>query len=229
MAKIKIVDIIYPNLLSSFHLKMIAIIAMIIDHTGSVLFPDDFSFRIVGRISFILFAFLISEGVIYSHNLYKYAKRLLLWAFLSEIPYDIAIHGKVFEWQHQNIFFTLFLGVAGLSLFKMYSSSKALKYIALIIPLVSAFFLKVDYSYYGILVIYLFYFFKKNKLLQFISITSTSVFYAISAFPLQLFAFLGFLPIYFYSGNLGLKMGKQLYSFYAIHLIILFLIKTAFG
>lgn len=223
----KIAAIIYPNLLSSFHLKIIAIITMIIDHTGGVLFPDDFSFRIVGRISFILFAFLISEGVIYSHNLYKYAKRLLIWAFLSEIPYDIAVHGKVFEWQYQNIFFTLFLGVAGLSLFIQHST--VWKYFFLIIPLVCAFLFRVDYSAYGILVIYLFYFFKNNRLLQFVSIQTSSFVFAISAFPLQLFAFLGFLPIYCYSGKLGVKMGKQFYSFYAVHLIVLFLIKTALG
>ena len=52
--------------INSFTLKMIAIITMVIDHVGAVLFPMNMIFRYIGRISFPLFVFLLVEGSIYT-------------------------------------------------------------------------------------------------------------------------------------------------------------------
>ncbi|MEG2295239.1 MAG: TraX family protein, partial [Oscillospiraceae bacterium] len=54
--------------MTSFHLKLIAIITMFIDHIGAVLFPYHGSFRLIGRISFVLFAFLLVQGFIHTSN-----------------------------------------------------------------------------------------------------------------------------------------------------------------
>lgn len=67
-------------------LKLLALISMLIDHMGIVFFYDVISFRIIGRISFPIYAFLISDGCKYSKNIYNYAIKLFLLAIISEIP-----------------------------------------------------------------------------------------------------------------------------------------------
>src|SRR5690606_27382742 len=104
--------------LNSYQLKMIALTTMIIDHTGIVFFPDDMHLRIIGRIAFILYAFMLAEGAHYTRNIDKYIIRLFIWAIISEIPFDLAIHSKIFDWSKQNIFFLLFLAVLSLKYYK---------------------------------------------------------------------------------------------------------------
>ena len=59
-------------MLSSFVLKIIAIISMLCDHAGYIIF-DNFSFmNYIGRLSFPVFAYLITEGYLHTSNLKKY-------------------------------------------------------------------------------------------------------------------------------------------------------------
>ena len=97
--------------INSFQLKWIAVITMIIDHTGAVLFPDDMVFRYIGRIAFPIFCFLLVEGFFHTRDVRKYMLRLGLFALISEIPYDLAFRDTVLEFEHQNVFFALLLGV----------------------------------------------------------------------------------------------------------------------
>ena len=82
------------QIFSSSSLKLIALITMIIDHIGYLLFPQITLFRIIGRLSFPLYAFLIGEGCIHTKNKAKY----LLKVFLTFIAYEIittVIHKKI--------------------------------------------------------------------------------------------------------------------------------------
>lgn len=97
--------------LNSFQLKCIAVITMIIDHTGAVLFPDNMTLRYIGRIAFPIFCFLLVEGFFHTRDVRKYMLRLGMFAVISEIPYDLAFRDTVIEFEHQNVFFTLFIGV----------------------------------------------------------------------------------------------------------------------
>ena len=74
--------------------------------------------RAVGRISFVLFAYLIVEGFVYTGSRARYLLRLLLFALLSEIPFDLAFSGKPVDWGSQNIYWTLFLGILRLTLWE---------------------------------------------------------------------------------------------------------------
>ena len=97
--------------ITSYQLKWIAIVTMVIDHMGAILYPTEMVFRYIGRISFPIFCFLLVEGFCHTHDIFGYMARLGAFALMSEIPYDLAFNGEVLEFTHQNVFFTLLLGV----------------------------------------------------------------------------------------------------------------------
>lgn len=98
------------NLNTSF-LKIVACIAMLVDHVGDVFFPQYPIFRWIGRIAFPLFCYCLSVGLLYTHDIKKYLLRLGLFAVISQPFYVLAFHPNDF-WASIadfNIFFTLFL------------------------------------------------------------------------------------------------------------------------
>lgn len=72
-------------LFTGSHLKWIALIAMTLDHIGAYLFPHASILRIVGRLAFPIYAYLIAEGCRRSRNPRRYFLRMLLTAFLSQV------------------------------------------------------------------------------------------------------------------------------------------------
>ena len=97
--------------LNSFWLKMIAITTMLIDHVGAVLLPQYPILRIIGRIAFPIFCFLLVEGFMHTHDVIRYMTRIGLFALISEIPFDLLFYGRILDGTHQNVFFTLFIGL----------------------------------------------------------------------------------------------------------------------
>lgn len=107
-----------------FTLKIIAVITMIIDHTGvaivshlpgyddkeSLIYALYWICRLIGRIAFPLYLFMLVEGFEHTRNKANYMLRLFLFCFLSELPFDLALRGTLFDFKHQNVFFTLLLG-----------------------------------------------------------------------------------------------------------------------
>ncbi|MDD6479222.1 MAG: TraX family protein [Oscillospiraceae bacterium] len=65
-------------------LKIIAVVSMLIDHIGVVLFPNVTILRIIGRIAFPIFAFMIAEGCAYAKNKLRY----FLTIFILGIAYQ---------------------------------------------------------------------------------------------------------------------------------------------
>jgi len=97
--------------ISSFGLRVIAVILMTIDHIGAVLFPHVLILRIIGRLSFPIFVFLMVEGYFHTRDVKKYLTRLLVFAVISEPFFDVVFHHSLLYARGQNIFMTLFLGL----------------------------------------------------------------------------------------------------------------------
>ncbi len=102
--------------MSGFLLKLLALVTMLIDHTGHVLFPGVMWMRYIGRLAFPIYCFLLVEGFLHTRDLRKYMGRLAVFAVISEIPFDLAIYGEFFEPAHQNVFITLLFGLMAISI-----------------------------------------------------------------------------------------------------------------
>lgn len=223
--------------MTTFVLKLIGILTMLIDHIGYVFIPNNLPiywiFRGIGRLAFPIFAFLIVEGFFHTKDVKKYMTRLGVFALISEIPFDLAFSKTPFDFNKQNIFFTLFLGL----LLIYYMSTVMEKYkkrivvcnvingILTLIFCIVALLLRVDYNLVGILLITAFYLFRGNKLLTGIAL------FIVTGYLLDLFhgiATLSMLFIGFYNGNKGRDAKYLFYAFYPGHLIVLYLISLMF-
>lgn len=217
--------------MTSFVLKFIAIIAMIFDHLGYVLF-NKFSFmNYIGRLAFPIFAFSITEGYIHTRNLKKYFIRLLIFALISQIPYMLFIQTFTNTFT-LNILFTLTLALFAITVYDK-SENKLLGILSVTLCAVLANFLHFDYGWFGIVIIFIFYIFKSKKLymnLSFGIVTFINYFYNyITTFRKEylfiiLFCCLSLFPINLYNGKKGKNIKYFLYIFYPLHLILLYLL-----
>lgn len=204
--------------IDNFTLKSIAILSMLIDHIGAVLFPEYIGFRIVGRLAFPIFCFLLVEGFFYTKNVYKYGLRLFIFVLLSEIPYDLAFYGKLFCFSYQNVFFTLLLGLILIFICER-MSYLSVKIVMCLVFLCFANFIRSDYSFFGVGMIFLFYMFRKRPVFLVIGQGVVNILMG----SVQVFGVLAMIPILLYNGKKGfsgLKYG--FYLFYPVHLLILF-------
>lgn len=225
--------------ISGSTIKIIAVISMLIDHTAAGILPQYIAaqqgpvfnayviMRMIGRLGFPIFCFLLVEGFEHTRSVKKYAGRLFLFALISEIPFDLLFKGKILEFTYQNVYFTLFIGLAVMAACrfiensgKIYMSLKSVLCIAATIAgMVIAQLLKTDYGAVGIFCIMILYFTRFKKSVQIIA--------GCISFAWELTAPLAFIPIGFYNHKRGLKMKYFFYAFYPAHLLILYLIRVA--
>lgn len=206
--------------INTFTLKMIAIVAMLIDHVGAVLLPQYRILRIIGRIAFPIFTYTLVEGFIYTHDVKKYMMRMGILALISEIPFDLAITGKFFEFGHQNVFFSLFLGL--LMLYLMTKAPNELRsLLCVLVILFVARCLRVDYGYRGLLMIFWYYQYRNNNLMKILGIAFINVFLMGGS---QIYALFALIPILLHNGEQGPKCKKFFYGFYPIHLLVIYFI-----
>ena len=79
------------KLLSSNALKLIACASMLIDHIGVMLFPKLVILRIIGRIAFPIFAFMIAEGARYTKNKLRYLLTVMAFACICQVGISVAM------------------------------------------------------------------------------------------------------------------------------------------
>lgn len=232
------------RILSSNALKVIACICMLIDHVGLVLMYNKWYMRAVGRLAFPIFAFLIVQGAAHTSNIRKYILRLAVFALISEIPFDLAIHDRLWYLGAQNIFFTLTAGL--FVIYCMESRGPLGRWrgeIALATALLAE-FLRFDYGMAGVGVIVVFYWCNKDSRaelptgaasavkLSYFSLRQNIEVVIISALTYilclgmrQLYALLALIPINMYNGERGRWNLKYVfYMFYPAHLLIIWFI-----
>lgn len=221
--------------LSQEWLKLIACVTMLIDHMGAALLPQYLWMRVIGRIAFPIYCFLIAEGMHYTRNPRKYSLRLGIGAILSEIPFDLALFGMI-TLRYQSVMLTLLIGVF------MADCVKRVRHLIWRIPIVVPFalfaeWLCTDYGGMGVVLIALFVLTRelpKRLLIQ--TAGMAVIFYLMDSYvmtiggvriPIEMFAMLSLIPIGLYSGRklTGSKAAQwAFYLFYPIHLMTLFLI-----
>lgn len=227
------------NGISGCVLKVIAMVSMLIDHTAAVLIapfqnltPLYIAMRVIGRLAFPIYCFLLVEGFYHTRNRKKYAGRLFLFALISEIPFDLAFNQKIWDFSYNNVFFTLLIGLLVIwgtdaskdwvTEQKFGSAVTILRNVLTIVILCAGCFLaailNTDYSAVGILVIFAIYTIKDNRLMG--SGVAIGILGILAGF-IEFVALLDLIPIYFYNGTRGKQIKYFFYAFYPVHLLIL--------
>lgn len=254
--------------LSGGAIKLIAIACMTIDHVGAVvlermlvargltqaatqadvaaflarygtLYWADFALRLVGRVAFPLFCFLLVEGFFHTHSVKRYALRLAAFALLSEIPFDLANSGPILgetKWwmpEYQNAFFTLLIGL--LTIWAMDTLAKrgawptwgrALAQLgAGVLGMGAAVLLCTDYDFTGVLTIALFYLLRRKRVLA----GAAGCAALLTKGIMEATAFAAIIPIALYNGRRGLRLKYFFYAFYPAHLLLLWLVCVGMG
>ena len=167
-------------------LKWLAIITMTIDHVGAVLYTELDVLRLIGRLSFPLFAYLLILGMENTRNVRNYFVRLFVFALISQVPFFFAVgQNSVVSF---NIFFTLSFGLLFIHFLKRNS-------ILALVPLLVSMILPIDYGAYGIVIIGCMFILRSNTKLGVVSliivnslflVQFNSQFLSISAIPFVL-------------------------------------------
>jgi len=209
--------------MSAYYLKWIAVILTIIDHVGFFLFPQYRILRIIGRLSFPIFAFLIANGYSYTRDVKKYFLRLFIFANIIQLP-------SLFMSLPVNVFYTLSLGLLCIIVAdsKQGDFTKLFEILGIIFI---GHLIGCDYGAYGIIMILVIFMTKERYLLMSLGILVLSVLFYFKPyawFNIQYLAALSPFIIMFYNKKPGRKMKYFFYLFYPIHMVILQVISQYF-
>ena len=228
-----------------FVIKILAVITMILDHIKyAIPITNCFFTQCFGRISFPLFAFLISESIIHTKSRKKYIGRIAIFAIISQIPFML-FRSLVADYFMLNIMFTFLFSILGILVIDFFKSQKEisiiLKYIITSFSLFSIMmlgsFIPVDYRWFGILTVWIFYIFREKKILRtIIFIFEVVIYYFVGNgynfsnvnFFSVIFTILPSLIILFYNGKQGKKLKYFFYWFYPIHMLIIYFLSFIF-
>ncbi len=218
--------------MNSFALHILAMLLMLCDHLQLTLLPELPILRCVGRLAFPLFAFMAVEGYLRTRSLKNYLLRLLMLALISEIPFDLLVSGSVFYPVHQNVIWTIVLGLCCIWAFENIAADRQrpLSAVVIIASLGAAIIADVDYSSAGVLTLLAFYAFRGStvrcRLLQLLSLGFINLVLLGGVeltFPYQALAVLSLPIIWLYDGSQGPHNGfikAANYLFYPAHMLI---------
>lgn len=210
--------------LSSFALKLIAVAAMLIDHMGYVLFPQYPVMRVIGRLAFPIYCFLIAEGAAHTSNWKKYGLRLLIFAVISEIPFDLAFNNRLIDWSYQNVFWTLLLGLLTIEL---YEKKNYLAYAGIVVLVLLGNILGTDYGSEGVLLVFIIHVVKKDDFRWAAFIIAV---WCLCFGGTERWGAFSAIFILLYNGKRGLNtpaVKYGFYGFYPIHLLVLYAVAVA--
>ncbi len=218
-------------------LKWIALITMFIDHVGAAVLEylpqieipavnvTYYVLRYIGRLAFPIYCFLLVEGYHHTRNQMRYLRDLLIFAVISEIPFEICFMTEVGNGFH-NVYWTLALGLGVMMALDYVKKNRFANntWINLLIMLAGAYVAETigcDYGAVGVLLIFILYQTRDDRAKQ-------SIFGGI-AMLYEVTGPIAFVLTYFYNGERKVKKYKYaFYAFYPVHLILLYLIRLLF-
>ncbi len=154
--------------LSSAALHVMAMAFMLVDHMWATVLAYPWM-SCVGRLAFPIFAFMIVEGFKHTSDLKKYMKRMLIFALIAEIPYDLMYAGQILYPVHQNVMWTFLLALAGMKIMENARKTKKLWQSILIcssvclLGFILGYVLFVDFYGCGIVTVFIYYFFDRDR------------------------------------------------------------------
>lgn len=231
--------------LTSAGLHILAMGLMLCDHMWALLFPAEQWLTCIGRLAFPIFAFLAVEGYFHTRDLRRYLLRLLAWAVISEVPFDLMYSGGVFYPYHQNVLWTLLLGLLAVAAmerareFRLWLRAAAWAGTAFL-GFLLGYAGMVDYYGAGVLTVVAFYLFRGRNWRAFLGqlaclyvlnvellggyyVTVEVLGREVDLFQ-QGLALLALVPVWLYRGRRGYhSRGFQLacYAFYPAHMLVL--------
>jgi len=223
--------------MNSFILKIIALICMCFDHVGNSILGKFSFLNLIGRFSFPIFAFQSVQGYIHTKNFKKHMIKLLIFACISQIPFQLFLSTYSNSF-YLNIFFTFLLGLFSLHLYD-HINNKFIGLICVTFIAIIGELIKVDYGAFGIILMFIFYVFKDKKkylipstlllfLLHHIPNMIEYPSYILTYTSLFIFSSLSLIFICFYNKKEGPKAKYLFYIFYPLHLLILYILSTFF-
>ena len=150
--------------MSSYVIKLIAIITMFCDHSGDAILGHYSILNIIGRIAFPLFCFQIVIGYKHTRNVKKYLLRLFLFGLISQIPFSLFTYSYIGRFDLLNVYFTLALGL--LAIYVLDTLPKKYKIIAVVFDIILmaiAELAQTDYGWFGVCLIICIYLFYNDK------------------------------------------------------------------
>ncbi len=232
--------------ISSFGLHLLAMVLMVLDHLWGTVVPGNDWMTCLGRIAYPIFAFCTVEGYFHTRSFPQYMLRLLIFAAVSEVPFDLLLEGIWLYPFQQNVLWTFLLALMAVHGMEMLRKRKAPWLAALLSILLTAGILltamlsMTDYGSYGVLMVLVFYLFRGrrwyHKLLQAAGLFYINWFlmkgqvFLVTLWgmafelPRQGLAVLAMLPICCYQGRQGphnKTIQYAMYAFYPVHMLVL--------
>ncbi len=234
--------------LTSNMLRILAVLLMLSDHIWATYMSFGDWMTYIGRMAFPIFAFQIAEGYIHTSNFKKYALRLLVFALISEIPFNLFCSSGLFYPFHQNVLFTLLLGLLAIRVIDRAKKEHTAKRIILsvlwlILICIAATIGFADYGFWGMVTVVMFYVLRDFPFAWVAQLVAMVLIHAVLLegrvflveifgrtleIPTQSFAVFSLIPIWLYGGNKGRSskiMQYGFYAFYPAHMLILYLIR----
>lgn len=234
------------KLLNGNQIKLIAIIAMTIDHLAWAIFPGSqavcyvFALHVVGRLTAPIMWFFIAEGCHYTRNMKKYIGRLFAFAFVSHFAYAFAfgipfvpLSTGVFN--QTSVMWSLTWAAVLIYICSQEHIPQWIKTVSIIVICLISF--PSDWSSIAVMCPLFLYTHRNRFKLQAMDIVLWSFVYAAVYFifldklygVLQMFTFLTIPILSQYNGERGKWKGMKwfFYIYYPAHLIVIGLIRLA--
>ena len=211
--------------MSSFLLKIFAIITMTIDHAGLILFNNNLILRIIGRIAMPIFAFQVALGFKKTRSKLKYLFRMFVTALISEGALILMLQSANYAHNNLNICFTFTFALFALYFINLGKENKIFL-IASIIPILMSLVVPLDYGIYSVSLVLIFYFFGEKKILYTIGMILVALtYFFIKGSSIQLYMLLSLPLLYLYNGKKGPNLKYCFYVFDPLHMLIIALIR----